>query len=432
MTITTKTTKTAKTIDSTEMRTMRETTEMAGQEEKVFKILIVDDVPKNIQVAANILRDEQFQIAFAQNGKSALEQIRANLYDLVLLDIMMPQMDGLEVCEELKKDPETRDIPIIFLTAKTDTEDIVKGFEKGAVDYVTKPFNGAELLARVRTHLELSFAREKLCRANCRLRTLNATKDKFFSIIAHDLNNPIQSLLMSADLLKNHYDTMDEEKIRNYISKFYSNTQHIADLLQHLLGWARSQQGKLKRAPKITDAAKIIDITIQLLKGQAEKKDIHLSSNVPENTPLYADENMIKTVIRNLVSNAIKFTPEKGTVTISAVSTDSYYASGAPPDSPGAAENTESTGKEVQPGYIEITIADNGVGIAPEELDALFRIDTQKNTKGTAGEKGTGLGLILCKEFLEKNNGSIHARSEKGKGSEFILCLPQKAPPISR
>ncbi|MCP4153907.1 MAG: response regulator [bacterium] len=146
--------------------------------DKAFKLIIVDDIPKNIQVAANILQPEGYRIAFAQNGKAALNQIRATDFDLVLLDIMMPELDGFTVCEELKKDPETRNIPIIFLTAKTETEDIVKGFKKGAVDYVTKPFNSAELLARVRTQLELKRYRDNLEElVKERTRELNKTQD---------------------------------------------------------------------------------------------------------------------------------------------------------------------------------------------------------------------------------------------------------------
>lgn len=131
-----------------------------NQNTDIFKILIVDDISKNIQMIANILKAEGYQMAFAQNGQSALEHAESVSFDLILLDIMMPGMDGYEICVKLKKDIRTRDIPVIFLTARTDTESILKGFETGAVDYVTKPFNSAELLARVRTHLELKRARD--------------------------------------------------------------------------------------------------------------------------------------------------------------------------------------------------------------------------------------------------------------------------------
>jgi two-component system sensor histidine kinase/response regulator len=153
-------------------------------------IFIVDDVPGNLQVLIHILKQEEYRIAAAGNGHQALDMIPAARPDLVLLDIMMPGMDGYEVCRQLKTNPAAADIPIIFLTAKAETADIVKGFELGAVDYVTKPFNPAELLVRVKTHLELKFSREKLT-------DLIAARDKFFSIIAHDLRNPVQNLILS-------------------------------------------------------------------------------------------------------------------------------------------------------------------------------------------------------------------------------------------
>jgi two-component system sensor histidine kinase/response regulator len=151
-------------------------------------IFIVDDVPGNLQVLIHILKQEEYRIAAAGNGHQALDMIPAARPDLVLLDVMMPGMDGYEVCRQLKTNPAAADIPIIFLTAKAETEDIVKGFETGAVDYVTKPFNPAELLARVKTHLELKFSREKLT-------DLIAARDKFFSIIAHDLRNYVTVMI---------------------------------------------------------------------------------------------------------------------------------------------------------------------------------------------------------------------------------------------
>lgn len=161
-------------------------------DDKKFSILIVDDVPKNIQMVANVLREEGYQMAFARSGDAALRHTETILFDLILLDIMMPEMNGYEVCEKLKQNPKTKEIPVIFLTAKTDTENVLKGFELGAVDYVTKPFNMSELLARVKTHLELREARQKL-------QELNATKDKFFSIIAHDLKNPFNALISGSN-----------------------------------------------------------------------------------------------------------------------------------------------------------------------------------------------------------------------------------------
>lgn len=355
-------------------------------------ILVVEDIPKNMEVVCSILRNEGYRLAMAGNGKQAVETAPVVLPDLILLDIMMPEMDGYRACQLLKENPDTQNIPIIFLTAKSDTDDVVKAFELGAVDYVTKPFKKAELLSRVKTHLELKFARESL-------EELNATKDKFFSIVAHDLKDPVQFLVLSADSLFNHYDTFDEEKIKDYIRRFYNNSHLLSELLENLLDWARSQRGKIEVKPQNIDLHMLVHETVRLLEPSAARKDVSLLSLVEPGATPFGDRNMVRTVIRNLMTNAIKFTHEGGQVKIQS-----------------ALQSSRNK--------IDVSIIDTGVGIAEEDLEKLFRIDIMHSTKGTAGEKGAGLGLILCKEFIEKNNGSISLTSLPGKGTTIKMTLP--------
>ncbi len=360
--------------------------------EKKPLILVAEDIPKNMEVVCNILRREGYRLAMAGNGRQALEMVPNVQPDLILLDIMMPEMNGFEVCEHLKKDPAAKDIPVIFLTAKTEMADIVKGFDIGAVDYVTKPFKAAELLSRVKTHLELKFSREAL-------NELNATKDKFFSIIAHDLRNPLQSLLLSAELLYKNYNIFDEEKRKNYIHGFFTNSRQISALLENLLAWSRSQRGRLDIKPEKIDIAALAAESTNLIKANAQKKEIVISSQIEPGTFAFADKNMIRTVMRNLISNAVKFTHPGGEIKVNASTL--------------AGSNR-----------VLITVSDNGVGMSADKISRIFRIDAKKTTIGTAKEKGTGLGLILCKEFIEKNNGSIDVTSEPGKGSCFTVTLP--------
>ncbi|NIM12983.1 MAG: response regulator [Candidatus Aminicenantes bacterium] len=362
------------------------------EKQKKPLILIAEDIPQNLEVVCNILRKEGYRLAMAGNGRQALEMVPNVVPDLILLDIMMPEMDGFEVCQHLQKDPETKEIPVIFLTAKAETADIVKGFELGAVDYVTKPFKGTELLARVRTHLELKFSREAL-------KELNATKDKFFSIIAHDLKDPLQFLLLAADSLHNNYDNLDESKRKNYIHRFYNNSHLISALLENLLQWARSQTRSLEIKPEKIDIPALAAESINLLEGNAQKKNIRISTQIAPGTFAFGDKNMIRTVLRNLISNGVKFTPPGGEVIVNAAIS--------------AKDNR-----------VEVTVTDNGIGMDAQYVDGLFRIDVKQNIPGTAKERGTGLGLILCKEFLEKNNGSIEVSSEPGKGSCFTFTLP--------
>ncbi len=363
---------------------------------KKFNILIVDDTAKNIQVVANILNEQGYQMAFARNGKAALANVKTAKFDLILLDIMMPEMDGYETCQHLKNDPETKDIPVIFLTAKTDTESIIKAFEIGGVDYVTKPFNSAELLARVRTHLSLKRASEELKQSEHQLKDLNATKDKFFSIIAHDLKNPFSVLIGFSDILIDSEGLPDEEK--EMVRDMNTASKHAYDLLQNLLKWSRSQVGHLQCQPEMIDIYHIVKNSMVLLGNNAKDKQIQLLSQIEENTLAYADMEMITTVIRNLINNAIKYTPEGGTITASAADKDGVW---------------------------EISISDTGVGISPQDVQKLFRIDVKHSTPGTAAEQGTGLGLNLCKEFVEKNSGIIQVESEEGKGSRFYFTVPK-------
>lgn len=212
-------------------------------------VLLVDDLAENLQVLGNILDENDIEFSYATSGKEALDAVAFKKPDLILLDINMPEMNGFEVCKKLKKDPETMDIPIIFLTAKADSEDIVEGLSIGAVDYVTKPFNTKELLSRVFTHLELFNSRKMIRKQNEELREMIDTKNKFFSIIAHDLRGPFNTLLGFSDLALKEFDHMDPEEIRDMIKHIHSSSVRGFELLNNLLEWSRSQTGRIKCEP---------------------------------------------------------------------------------------------------------------------------------------------------------------------------------------
>lgn len=355
-------------------------------------ILVVEDIPKNMEVVCNILRKKGYRLAMAGNGKHALDMLKNIRPDLILMDIMMPEMDGFEACQKIKENPAIRDIPLIFLTAKADTEDLVKGFDLGAVDYVTKPFKAAELLSRVNTHIELTRAREHL-------KVLNATKDTFFSIIAHDLKDPLQFLLLSAETMHENYDSMTEAKRKDYIQRFFKNSNQISLLVKNLLQWARSQTGGLTFTPEKIHLRSLALEAVDLQTEWAAKKNIAIQCDIDVGLTAFADPNVVRTVFRNLVSNAIKFTHDGGNVTIS------------------AANNPNG-------GSVEVKVSDTGVGMEPEDAEKLFRLEIKRTTVGTAKEKGSGLGLILCREFLQKTNGDIKVQSQPGKGSTFTFYLP--------
>jgi signal transduction histidine kinase len=355
-----------------------------------YHILIVDDVSTNIKIAANILRQEEYKLFFAVDGSSALDQVRTRKFDLILLDVMLPDIEGFEICKQIRSDPATKDIPIIFLTGKTDTESIVKGFEVGAMDYVTKPFKGAELLARVKTHLEL-------CRAKEELKELNATKDKFFSILAHDLRSPFTSLLGLTDLLFRDIERYSKDEVVRFVGSMRNSAKRLFTLLENLLAWSRLQRGLMEHHPEYISLYQIAGYAMSLFQSGAEHKQIVLNNLIPEDMEAYGDSNMIETVFRNLVSNALKFTESGGAIEMSST-------------------QNEHT--------VEVAVSDTGVGMSAAALSSLFRIDVKYSNVGTAGEKGTGLGLILCKELIELHRGRIWVDSEEGKGSTFRFTLP--------
>jgi len=362
-----------------------------------YQVLVVDDIPENLQVLSNILYEEGIEISFATNGKQALDTMTFVKPDLILLDISMPEMDGYEVCRRLKANPETAHIPIIFLTARTQTDDIIKGFEVGAVDYVTKPFNSNELVSRVFTHLELKHSRDVIKKQNEELITLNATKDKFFSIIAHDLKNPFNTLIGFSDLMLQGYDRMDREKIMKFLNLIHLASKRGFNLLENLLEWSRSQTGAIQCKPESLNIAALLSSFEDMLKSTAASKNIELVYAIPSYLTAYADANMLKTVMRNLISNAIKFSPTDSQIYV-------------------LAEQNEK--------WVDISVEDRGVGISENDLEKLFRIDIHHSTKGTSDEQGTGLGLILCKEFVERNGGKISVKSRVGEGSTFKVVLP--------
>ncbi len=247
---------------------------------------------------------------------------------------------------------------------------------------------------------------EKLLISEQQLKEINATKDKFFSIIAHDLKNPLGSMISTTELLTNPEYQFDDKEYEEIFDSLHLSAKNLYNLLDNLLTWSRSQRGKIAFDPDYHNLSEMVNINIALLKGSAEAKGIQIFSSLPQELSAFFDYNMINATIRNLMSNAIKFTKPNGSVTISSES---------------LLNDDDSVPKNIL-----ISIKDNGVGISEEDIHKLFRIDISHTTIGTGEEKGTGLGLVLCKEFVEKNGGQIFVESKLNFGSTFSFTLPLK------
>jgi two-component system sensor histidine kinase/response regulator len=369
---------------------------MEKQETKP-KVLVVDDSEFELQLVDFILQEKNYQTVLAGNGTDALLILETLTPDLILLDIMLPDFDGFEVCKKLKTIDKLKDIPVIFFTSLSNIDDIVKGFEAGGVDYVTKPFNTDELLVRIKTHLDLINSKRKIELQARELSQANALKDKMFSVISHDLRSPVSSIKLALDFISKGLVKPTDELFNETIKGLVKTTDEAYILLENLLGWAKSQSNILTVYPESLDLKLLASSIAGLLKLTSENKKISIENNIPEGITVFADMQMIQSVLRNLLSNALKFTPENGSIEMNALEM-----------------NTE----------VIISIKDSGVGISEPSLKRIFDQDQPVKTLGTNKESGSGLGLILCKDFVEKNGGRIWVESEKGKGSTFSFTVP--------
>ncbi len=356
-------------------------------------ILLVDDNTNNLGVLYRYLDDEGFTVLVSQDGERALRLARDQRPDLILLDIMLPGMDGFQTCRELKADAITADIPVIFISALTDLQDKVRGFEAGGVDYVTKPFQQEEVLARINAHVTIKRQREELDR-------LNATKDRLFSVIGHDLRGPFMGLLGALELLRDASDDMDAQTKHELITNLYESAERTYRLLENLLEWSRSQQRAIELHRRPIDLRELVVETIQLFQAAAGQKEVSVTTDVPDGLAVFADRDMIGTVMRNLVNNAVKFTKPGGSVTISA---------------------------RERASVVEIDVHDTGIGIDEEARDALFDLSRAVTRTGTGGERGSGLGLLLAHDYVIRNGGTISVESAPGEGTCFRLALPAAA-----
>lgn len=375
-----------------------------------LKVLIVDDNDSNIATLKGLLKYEGYTILTATNGATALKLAESAHPDLILLDVKMPVMDGFEVCRRLKSSKETFQIPIIFLTVLSQTSDIVKGLEIGAEDYVSKPFKPAELLARVRVHLQLKAAKDELeqnnlelAEKNDQLSLLNATKDKLLSIISHDLRAPMGTLKEILDFIMSNYDDLDHQKLHESLESIRDSIESSYTLVENLLFWARNQRGDILFQPEMHHVKKIVDESIKLMTASAAAKNIRLTSEILTDEPAFFDSNMMSVVMRNLTNNAIKFTRDGGHVSINV--------------------NTFSEDPE---NSILVEVRDDGVGMKNEEARMIFKDSASMSSSITGFGQGSGLGLKLCREFVEKNGGKIWAESAPGQGSIFRFTLSKR------
>lgn len=365
-----------------------------------LKILAVDDNQMNLMVMRSMFKYQNYQVHYADCGEKALEMARQLRPDMILLDVVMPDLSGFEVCRILKEEVYFKDIPVIFITAADEIEFIINGFEAGGVDYITKPFRKEEIMLRIKTHFELKLTRDQLVETTQTLMDLNKVKDRLFSIIGHDLRGPIGNVKMVLEFMsKGIIDPTKGEQYRKTVQDLLRTTDEVFSLLENLLAWSTYESGNLSSIPENIVFKEAVASIVNLYQAGINSKRISLNINIDPDHIVYADLNMIKTVVRNLFSNAIKFTPVEGTI---------------------------SFASEQENGFVIIGVSDTGTGMPQEVIAKILDPNVYYTSLGLNKESGNGLGLKLCKDFIEKSNGKIWIESVPGKGTTVYFSLPAK------
>jgi signal transduction histidine kinase len=384
-----------------------------------FLILVVDDIPHNLQVMSEVLDTKGYETSFANNGLQALEQIPFAKPDLILLDLMMPEMDGIEVCQHLKSDPKFSKIPIIFLTASNEANNLVKAFEVGAVDYITKPFQAKEVLARIEVQLKnMRFQQElesknqelkqeikrrliieeSLVKAKESAEAANRAKSTFLANMSHELRSPLNSILGFTELIQPSVNLTPEQQ--HSLAIIYRSGEHLLSLINDILDLSKIESGKIVMNPVDFNLTQMLWELEEMFHLKAHQKNLQLNWIVSGEIPQWVkgDRVKLRQVLINLIGNAIKFTQE-GRVQLQV--------------------RSEIVKEEL---LLSFTVSDTGVGMTPQEIDHLFEPFVQGNAGITSAE-GTGLGLAISRKYVQLLGGDISVTSEVGKGTTFQFAI---------
>jgi signal transduction histidine kinase len=376
------------------------------------QILIVDDVPENLKALASILQDRGYAVRVANSGQQALNAVAREAPDLILLDILMPGVNGYDVCRQLKALPAFEAIPVIFVSALDEMLDKVQAFEAGGVDYIVKPFQAEEVLIRVETQLKLRQLQQRLVEqietkeqinqqlveANERLENLVHEREELLGILAHDLKNILTVIALKLSILKKLYPALTAEQFTGYLNEIKSAKDHMASIITRLLDVAQLDDSLDVEIRRILLEPSIKRVLEQYTSLAAEKHIELRYEASPEDFQVRADPALLEEVLANLISNAIKYSPRNTQVTVRLLRIEAWAA---------------------------IEIEDKGLGLSAEDHGKLFKKFTRLSAKPTGGEESLGLGLYIVKKLMDAMGGTIAARSPGiNQGSTFALHLP--------
>lgn len=356
-------------------------------------ILIVDDNKRNLQVLGSILGQAEYKVAMALDGANALKLARQVLPDIIVLDIMMPGMDGFEVCEKLKADSELKEIPVIFLTAKVDVDDIVKGFNVGGSDYVTKPFKKQEMLVRISSQIELVENRKRIKMQAEELSQLNALKDKVFEVIAFDIKHAMDSFIAVPKLMADPRLNLTAEETRELMEDLQDKAQNTYYLLENIIWWSRSQQNLVKPKYSRVNLFNVIGKISDELGEMCAEKEIVIKNEIRESASLFTDAKLLEVVLKNVLHNAVKYSFKKNEVICKNYVLDDVF-------------------------YIDVK--NSGSEISGEIAEKINRPSSYVSEYGTNNEKGAGIGLKVCQALLNTMGGKLILDSNN---SETVVSI---------
>lgn len=362
------------------------------------KILIVDDDRLNIRILSGILKTQGYTLAEADSGERALEVYSSQRPDLVLLDVVMPGLNGFQICRKLKELYGDACAPIVFITAKNESDDVVEGFSAGGVDYLPKPFQAKEVLARIRTHLRNQLLTEQQKSLVEQLSRADAAKNRFLGMAAHDLRNPLASIRGLAEFLREGVVGPLTPDQLDLVNTIHTASQSMLKMVNELLDVATIESGELRIDPVRHNIAELIEKAVYLANIDAAKKTTHIHFTPPAAvvSPSY-DAAKMQQVLDNLLSNAVKYSPPGSRITV-------VLEAHAP--------------------ECWIGVKDQGPGIPENERHRLFKDFGRLSVRPTGGEKSTGLGLAICRKIVEAHHGSITATNLPDGGCEFRVILP--------
>ncbi len=371
-------------------------------------VLVVDDTPDNLALMSALLKDD-YRVKVASSGESALRIAASDSPpNLILLDIMMPGLDGYAVCEQLKRDPRTANIPVIFLTARVDEEDERKGFELGAVDYITKPISPPIVMARVRNHLSLQALADSLRDRNLQLEAASRMKSEFLANMSHELRTPLNAIIGFSEVLRDGLAGELQPTQKDYANEIFTSGSHLLALINDILDLSKVEAGKMTLTVEPVDVARLIEASLQVVREAAIAHRQHLTARVAEDLgEVWLDGRKFKQILYNLLSNAVKFTPEDGDVRVEVLRVTRQASPGGP-EAP----------------YLQLMVKDSGIGVSATDQARLFEPFTQIDSTLGRRYQGTGLGLSMVKRLAELHGGSVSLRSVLGEGSTFTVWLP--------